>query len=185
MPLHKAPRTYASEHDAEGWLAAERRKIDLGTWGAVERSDGVTLRRYADRWIEQRALRTRTQSLYESMLERLILPELGDAKLTAHAGASARVARRARHQAPTRNAHAYALLHAICATAVADELLDANPCRIRAAMQTKRRRSIDDAHARPARRPGRGDAGRTVRECAARRVVRAALGRPRSCAGVT
>ncbi|GFG66888.1 putative prophage phiRv2 integrase [Mycobacterium kubicae] len=142
--LHKAPRTYASEHDAEGWLAAERRKIDLGTWGAVERSDGVTLRRYADRWIEQRALRTRTQSLYESMLERLILPELGDAKLTAltparvrewHAGLGTK------H--PTRNAHAYALLHAICATAVADELLDANPCRIRAAMQTKRRRSID------------------------------------------
>ena len=23
--LHKAPRTYASEHDAEGWLAGERR----------------------------------------------------------------------------------------------------------------------------------------------------------------
>ena len=33
--LHKAPRTYASEHDAEGWLAGERRKIDLGTWGPL------------------------------------------------------------------------------------------------------------------------------------------------------
>lgn len=44
---------------------------------------------------------------------------------------------------PTRNAHAYALLHAICATAVQDEVLDANPCRIRAAMQTKRRRDVD------------------------------------------
>ena len=30
--LHKAPRTYSQESDAEGWLAAERRKIDLGTW---------------------------------------------------------------------------------------------------------------------------------------------------------
>ena len=53
--LHKAPRTYASEHDAEGWLAGERRKIDLGTWGAVERSEAVTLRAYADKWIEQRS----------------------------------------------------------------------------------------------------------------------------------
>jgi hypothetical protein len=31
--LHRAPRTYATESDAEGWLAIERRKIDLGTWG--------------------------------------------------------------------------------------------------------------------------------------------------------
>ena len=52
--LHQAPRTYANESDAEGWLAGERRKIDLGTWGAVERSDGITLRAYADEWIEQR-----------------------------------------------------------------------------------------------------------------------------------
>ena len=73
--LHLAPRTYHLETDAEAWLAAERRKIDLGTWGAVERSDGVTLRDYADQWIEQRQLRPRTRQHYESMLERLILPE--------------------------------------------------------------------------------------------------------------
>ncbi|ORW02469.1 tyrosine-type recombinase/integrase [Mycobacterium kyorinense] len=142
--LHKAPRTYAASVDAEGWLAAERRKIDLGTWGASERSDGVTLRGYAGRWIEQRHLRPRTRQLYESMLERLILPELGDAKIVTltpakvrawHAGLGA--------EHSTRNAHAYALLHAICATAVQDEVLDANPCRIRAAMQTKRRREVE------------------------------------------
>lgn len=142
--LHRAPRTFVSEPDAEGWLALERRKIDLGTWGAVERSDGVTLRAYAARWMEQRNLRPRTRQHYESMLERLILPELGDVKIVAlnparirewHAGLGSDHA--------TRNAHAYALLHAICATAVQDEVIDANPCRIRAAMQTKRRRDIE------------------------------------------
>ena len=142
--LHHAPRTYASEHDAEGWLAGERRKLDLGTWGAVERSDGITLRAYADKWIEQRNLRPRTRQHYESMLQRLILPDLGDAKIVTltpakvrewHAGLGT--------DHPTRSAHGYALLHAICATAVQDEVLDANPCRIRAAMQTKRRRDID------------------------------------------
>ncbi len=142
--LHRAPRTYATESDAEGWLAAERRKIDLGTWGAVERSDGVTLRAYADKWMQQRQLRARTRQHYESMLNRLILPDLGDAKIVTltparirewHAGLGGG------HE--TRNAHAYALLHAICATAVQDEVLDANPCRIRAAMQTKRRRDVD------------------------------------------
>ena len=42
LPL-KAPSTFAAKDDAVAWLAAERRKIDLGTWGAVERSDGITL----------------------------------------------------------------------------------------------------------------------------------------------
>lgn len=142
--VHKAPRTYATESDAEGWLAGERRKIDLGTWGAVERSNGITLQKYADRWLEQRRLRPRTHQLYRSLLDRLILPDLGDTKLVKltparvrewHADLGA--------ETPTRNAHAYSLLHAICATAVADELLDGNPCRIPKASQTKRRHQVE------------------------------------------
>lgn len=141
--LHKAPRTFVAEDDAIGWLNLERRKIDLGTWGAVERSDGITLRVYSQRWVEQRQLRPRTRQHYESMLERLILPDLGDVKIVALTPARVRqwhTALGSKH--PTRNAHAYSLLHAICTTAVQDEVLDANPCRIRAAMQTKRRRNI-------------------------------------------
>lgn len=142
--LHRAPRTYADRYGAEGWLADERRKIDLGTWGAVERSDGVTLRAYAARWIEQRQLRPRTRQHYESMLERLILPSLGDLKLVTLTPAKVRgwhAELGTGH--PTRNAHSYALLHAICATAVQDEVLDANPCRIRSAMQSSRKRDVD------------------------------------------
>ncbi|ORA66072.1 site-specific integrase [Mycolicibacterium elephantis] len=142
--LYKAPRTFVSKDDAIGWLNTYRRKIELGTWGAVERSDGITLRAYAQRWLEQRPLRPRTRQLYTSMLERLILPELGDTKIVALTPARVREWHTALGSAhPTRNAHAYALLHAICATAVLDEVLDANPCRIRAAMQTKRRREIE------------------------------------------
>ncbi|MBI5338038.1 MAG: site-specific integrase [Mycolicibacterium rufum] len=142
--LHRAPRTYADRYGAEGWLAEERRKIDLGTWGAVERSDGVTLRAYASQWLAQRQLRPRTHQHYESMLNRLILPALGDAKIVTLTPSKVR----AWHADlgtvhSTRNAHAYALLHAICATAVQDEVLDANPCRIRAAMQTARKRDVD------------------------------------------
>jgi integrase len=142
--LHQAPRTYATESDAEGWLAIERRKMDLGTWGAVERSDGITLAAYAGNWIEQRKLRPRTRAHYESMLARLILPELGHAKIVTLTPARVRQWHAGLGDGhPTRNAHAYALLHAICATAVQDEVLDANPCRIRAAMQTNRRRDVD------------------------------------------
>lgn len=142
--LHTAPSTFPEQFQAEGWLADERRKIDLGTWGAVESSDGITLRVYADRWMGQRQLRTRTEQHYRSMLDRLILPDLGDTKLVKLTPARVRewhAALGSEH--PTRNAHAYALLHAICATAVQDEVLDANPCRIRAAMQTKRRREVE------------------------------------------
>lgn len=142
--LHTAKRTYAEEHDAEGWLAGERRKIDLGTWGAVERSDGITLAKYADRWLEQRQLRPRTKQLYKSMLDRLILPDLGDTKLVKLTPASIREWHAdLGADTPTRNAHAYSLLHAICATAVQDELLDGNPCRISKASQTKRRHQVD------------------------------------------
>jgi integrase len=142
--LHKAPHTFASDVAAESWLATERRKIDVGTWGAVERSDGITLREYADKWIEQRALRPRTRLHYKAMLERLILPELGDAKIVTLTPAAIRqwhAGLGAGH--PTRNAHAYALLHAICSTAVQDEVLDANPCRIRSAMRNQRKRAVD------------------------------------------
>lgn len=132
------------ETDAEAWLAAERRKIDGGTWGTAERSDGITLETYARRWLTQRQLRPRTAKHYESMLDRLILPDLGHFKLVTITPTRVRewhTELGVEH--PTRNAHAYALLHAICATAVQDEVLDANPCRIRAAMQTKRKRDID------------------------------------------
>lgn len=144
LRLHNHKGTFASDIAAEGWLATERRKIDLGTWGAVERSDAVTLRTYATQWLSQRELRPRTRALYESMLNRLILPELGDTALVAltpamirtwHAGLGT--------DHPTRNAHSYAILHAICATAVMDEVLDANPCRIKAAMQTRRRHDVE------------------------------------------
>ncbi len=142
--LHSAERTYSTQSDAEGWLAGERRKIDLGTWGAVERSGGITLRTYAGQWIEQRALRPRTKKHYESMLERLILPDLGDLKLVTLTPARVREWHASLgNEHKTRNAHAYALLHAVCATAVTDEVLDANPCRIRSAMQTNRKRDVD------------------------------------------
>lgn len=142
--LHSAGRTFSIKEDAEGWLSGVRRSIELDNWGTLESSDGVTLRAYADRWLKQRQLRPRTIGLYEGLLKRLILPELGEMRLATitpatirgwHAGLDADKA--------TQRAHAYGLLHAIFATAVADELIDANPCRIRAAMQTKRRRDVE------------------------------------------
>ena len=41
---------------------------------------------------------------------------------------------------PTARSHAYSLLHAICASAVEAELLSKNPCAIKRAMSTNRKR---------------------------------------------
>ena len=46
---------------------------------------------------------------------------------------------------PTRRAHAYALLRTILGSAVADELLAANPCHIRGAGSSKRVHKIKPA----------------------------------------
>jgi integrase len=141
--LHNAPSTFAAKVDAEGWLAAEKRKIDLGTWGAAPAVRSTTLADYAEQWMSQRTLRSRTQSLYSSLLRNHILPALGDRKLRSLTPAIVRQWHAdLGNDYPTARAHAYSLLHAICGTAVQDELLDANPCRISGAMTAKRQREI-------------------------------------------
>ena len=147
---YTAPRTFSAEDDAVSWLAHERRRIDLGVWAPPSADqDGtpatapLTLEAYAERWLTERTLKPRTRALYRDLLRLHIVPTLGDAELTAitpatvrswHAGLGTKT--------PTRNAHAYGLLHAIMSTAVADEVIDTNPCRIRGASKTKRARTI-------------------------------------------
>ncbi len=141
--LHKAPRTFAAEIDAEGWLASQRRKIDLGTWGAAESSDGITLASYAARWMAQRQLRPTSAAKYHSLLERLILPELGLIRLAAITPALVRGWHAGLDGAhPHQNTDAYKLLHAIFATAVADEVLEASPCRLRG-LPASAKRDVD------------------------------------------
>lgn len=146
--LHRPASTFGAKMDAEGWLAHERRRIDLGVWtppGAEPEKDdaALTLAAYAEQWLAERNLKPRTRTLYRDLLRLHIAPVLGDAELSAitpatvrswHAGLGTKT--------PTRNAHAYGLLHAIMSTAVEDELIDANPCRIRGVSKTKRARTI-------------------------------------------
>ncbi|WP_043732545.1 tyrosine-type recombinase/integrase [Nocardia asiatica] len=137
--------TFSAKVDAEGWLAQERRKIDLGTWRppTVEAQSGQTLKDYAADWLAHRDLKPRTRGLYEDLLRLHINPALGDRELGSIRPADVRRWYGQLQSGKTRRAHAYALLHAIYSTAVADEVLEANPCRIKAAMRTKRRRTIN------------------------------------------
>jgi integrase len=146
--LRSAPMTFDTKLDATTWLAAENVAVDRGLWSPSETvlTRRYTLKNYASEWLGQRTLKPRTRDLYRRLLEAQILPDLGEVPLDRLTPA---IVRRWHSElpdsAPTQRAHAYALLRTICNTAVTDELLEANPCRISGAGTTKRIHAIRPA----------------------------------------
>ena len=141
--LHRAPTTFDTKLDAEAWLADERRLISAGAWTPPEHrailTTTITLAAYAKPWLADRMLKPRTRDHYQHLLDRLILPSLGDKPLRALTP----VVIRAWHaelgtMTPTLRAHAYGLLRTILATAVNDGLIPVNPCHIRGGGNSKR-----------------------------------------------
>jgi len=146
--VYTAPRTFAAKLDAEAWLTDRRREIDREQWsppGATP-AQTQTLAEYAVPWLAQRSLKPRTREHYHQLLHRLILPALGSVPLRNltvtrvrqwHAGLSPR--------SPTMTAHAYSLLRTILYSAVTDELITTNPCRVRGAGSSTRVHRIQPA----------------------------------------
>ena len=105
-----------------------------------ERPDGVrtdpkagkeTLAPYSERWLTERTLEDRTRELYQGLLDRHIVPTFGATPIAEIRPSTVRswnaaLARRY----PTTAAKAYRLLRTILATAVTDDVLTANPCRV-------------------------------------------------------
>ena len=97
-------------------------------------------------WLRERRLKPRTREGYEHLLRRYLVPAFGHAPLAQITPSHVRqwwVS--LEDNTPTINARAYALLKAILNTAVADEELVANPCRIRSASSAPRARDIRPA----------------------------------------
>jgi integrase len=144
---HNAPTTFTTKMDAEAWLHAERRSMELGTWVAPvirvaqKKAKTVTLGDYAQTWIDQRHVKPRTRIGYQALLDRHIVPGLGRVPLNNF---SPELVRSWFASLGTvhvrRNSHAYGLLHAICKTAVDDGLIPANPCNIPRVMNPPRKR---------------------------------------------
>jgi integrase len=141
-----APKTFAARIDAEAWLADRRREIDnqLYNPNAVTKPARVTFGDYAATWLDNRhvagrPIKARTRAHYSDILDDHLLPTFGSKPLAAITPADVRgwhattlVDR------PTMRSHAYSLLRTIFASAVNDELVDANPCRIVGAGRTNR-----------------------------------------------
>lgn len=127
--------TFATDSEAETWLATQRADLVRGTWrgrdvGAALFSD------YSRRWLAQRSdLKPRTAALYMSLLDLHIVPGLTAYRLKdlspsvirdwhGHLGTST---------GETARAQSYRLVRTILNQAVRDGELDTNPCQIRKA----------------------------------------------------
>lgn len=151
--LHYAPETFETKLDAEEWLTDEHRRVSRPDWmppkdrrAFEEANQPPTLAEYAEGWLSSRDLKPRTSALYQDLLDRFIIPGLGERRLPAisptvvrqwHTGVGP--------NRPTQRAHAYSLLRSILSTAVSEQIIPANPCVIRAAGVTRRRSKTEPA----------------------------------------
>lgn len=146
---HHAAKTFDRERDADRWLADRRSEITAGTWlpEAPEADAGAdTFAAYAAGWLRDRDLKPRVRIEYERILTGKLLPTFGAARLADISSRSVRAWYATLDpKKPTARAHAYSLLRTILQTAVMDEMLEVNPCKIRGAGTTRRAREIEPA----------------------------------------
>lgn len=131
-----APDTFARRADADRWLSTVEDQVVHGDW--LDPDAGlVPLAACGARWIAERAgLRPRTRQLYGGLFRLHIDPVLGSLALSGITPDRVRTWRTRRLDAGVGEvtvAKAYRLLKTILGTAVDDQLLRSDPCRIRGA----------------------------------------------------
>lgn len=146
---HKAPVTFDAKIDAEAWLVRQREAIVSKTWmtpvpEAVS-VPPVAFGDYARSWLATRRLAQTTRDHYAQLLRDHIEPAFGAFVIGEITPVSVRAWHAGLTTGPTAKAHAYGLLRTILATAVADDIIPANPCRVRGAGQARRAKQIAPA----------------------------------------
>lgn len=142
-------KTFTRERDAEKWLTTNEADIIRDSWKAPKKAADtekpLAFGEYADEWLELRKLKPSTREHYEKLLNTRLKPlralpiaDIGPddvkrwyAKLDA--------------TTPTMRAHAYSLLATIFNTALKDDKIAANPCRITGAGSAERVTNTKDA----------------------------------------
>jgi integrase len=134
---HTAPATFTTKRDADQWLVATEAELLRGEW--LDPNAGkVTLREFASRWVSERDLKARSREEYERHLRLHVFDQLGHCpigELTAGHIRAWRAERLAGGVGRSTVAKTYRILHAIFATAVDDDRIRRNPCRVRGAGQ--------------------------------------------------
>jgi integrase len=144
---YTGPVTFDSRQYADAWLSRVHGDIQAGRWVSPD-AEKVADRpqffgAYARAWLAGRDLSPSTRLLYTNTLAH-VLPAFGDLALPSITPAMVREwhAGLRDETGPTMRAHSYALLRTILNTAVADDVIPVNPCRVRGAGQAKRARTI-------------------------------------------
>ncbi len=134
-----APETFATKKEAEIWLSQIEADLTRGDWRAPD-AGAVNFKIYAEKWVEERELAVRTVDLYEHLFRLYIFPTFGALDLdeiTAPRVREWRAERLRTTKAKTMVAKAYRLVKSIMETAVDDELISRNPCRIKARARSR------------------------------------------------
>jgi integrase len=131
-----APNTFPTKRDADRWLANIQVDIDRGNW--IDPAWGsISLDEYAHAWVAQRLLAPRTVEHYRGLLKNHIVPVLGKIDLNDLSPRDVRAwhseLSKAAEPGPVTVAKAYRLLRTVCETAVTDEMIGRNPCKLKGA----------------------------------------------------
>jgi len=129
-----APVTFATAREADDWLAERQTEVRKGDWQDPD-AGAVNFAEYAAQWVDERDLSATTEELYRRLLRLHILPTFQAWELDEITPPRVRTWRAERLKATgeTTVAKSYRLVKAILETAVEDELIRRNPCRIRGA----------------------------------------------------
>ncbi|MEV8339991.1 tyrosine-type recombinase/integrase [Streptomyces niveus] len=131
-----APHTFETKTEATTWLTLTQADIERKHWTDPD-AGAVNFEDFSDKWVRERGLAATTEDLYTRLLRLHILPAFGAWDLDDIQPADVRVWRaerlKATNGAKTTVAKSYRLLKAVLQTAVDDELLKSNPCRIKGA----------------------------------------------------
>ncbi|MGH8834468.1 MAG: tyrosine-type recombinase/integrase [Actinomycetes bacterium] len=128
-----APLTFATRREAEVWLGKKEAEILDRQWVNPD-AGKLAFCEYADVWMSERSLRPKTAQLYEGLLRLHINPTLGEFLLTEVTSRQIRQWHSslvASGLGASTVAKAYRLVRTILGTAVEDELIPRNPCRIK------------------------------------------------------
>lgn len=131
---YTAPETFDTKSDAQEWLNLVRADIERNQWRNPD-AGAINFKKYALCWLKERGLAPTTVDRYGGLLRLHILPTFGGKDLDEITPPSVRTWRAERLKATgaTTVAKSYRLLKAILQTAVDDDLLRSNPCRIKGA----------------------------------------------------
>ena len=171
-----APLTFVTKADAEAGSAGSTRRSRTAPGTAASRPNHRRAPRpsatTATTWVATRDIKPKTREGYEHLLTAYLAPGFGERPWPRSPPAGADLVVALDPDTPTVRARAYTLLKAIMNTAVADDVIAANPCRIRGGLELRPRsgrpagdgRGADGiVEAMPEQSPGAGAAGRLVR----------------------